>query len=255
MIPNLTASQSSISEQSCIYTPHPPASSVAMDSPEATWVVTMMERLEKLELENDDLQSRLAKLEPPSTPFPVQLHPRPKDIYFEVAVYMDNLPTLGTMGRSLTEQTGVTSLTLLPAVTFNMKWTVEDNRPKGVLEGVVEHPCTMHQLSAAIFLAWKAFLVPEPGICRLQECQPQFWTFWTASARWEEGSVIVQSTEHRHHFYPSYDGRTFIYGAMQDAIRFRNDSANDTVRRVMDDLHTFSGKFIDLDECCFVRYR
>ena len=50
--------------------------------------------LSKLEQENGELRSRLAKLEPPSDHYDVQFYARPKDIHFEVLVYMDKLPAL-----------------------------------------------------------------------------------------------------------------------------------------------------------------
>ena len=59
-----------------------------MESPEAAWVAMMVTRLEKLEQDNVDLRSRLSKLEPPSEHYDVQFHTRPKDIFFEVPVYM-----------------------------------------------------------------------------------------------------------------------------------------------------------------------
>ena len=72
-------------------------------------------------------------------------------------------------------------------------WTVQDDRLKGSLEGVVEHPCTAHQLTAAIFMAWKDFLVPEKGFTRLTECQPRFWCAFAPSGRmrpsWQDAQV------------------------------------------------------------------
>ena len=197
-----------------------------------------MSRLKMLEHKNKGLRSRLNDLEPPSTPFPVQFSTRPDDIYFEVAVYMDCLPTLDTMGRSLTEHTGVTSLTLLPAATLNMKWTMEDSRPKGTLEGVVEHPCTIHQLLAAIFLAWEDFLVPEPGFCRFFKCQPQFWA---ACACQQEGSIRIQTKDQHDNLQPL----AFSYGAVQDPICFASEAANEAVDKAMDDLQELSCKYID----------
>ena len=181
----------------------------------------LQSRLSKLEQENGDLRSRLSKLEPPSDHYDVHFQSRAKDIYFIVSVYMDNLPALDTLRRCLVKQEDVTALTLLPAVQGNdVEWTGPDTyRRTGLLEGVVEHPCTAHQLAAAIWLNWKDFLVPESGRCRLVECQPQFWA---RCAREQEGSEQWSTNHH--------DARAYLYGAAQDEVVFQSSAVNEAAQ-------------------------
>ena len=215
-----------------------------MESPEAAWVAMMVIRLEKLEQDNVHLRSRLSKLEPPSEHYDMQFHPRSKDIFFEVPVYMDRLPSLNTLGRYLMRQEGVTALTLLPAVQeMDWTWTVQDDRLKGSLEGIVEYPCTAHQLTAAIFTAWKDFLVPEKGFSRLVECQAQFWA---KCAFKQDGSWRWRTRDHVYNYIAS-DGRAYLHGAVQDDVIFHSSAANEAAESAIASLETFNLRFGDSD--------
>ena len=250
------------------------SNTVAMESPEAAWVAPLcgpatsramvmtrldkleqengglQSRLSKLEQENGDLRSRLAKLEPPSEHHGMQFRSKAKDVYFEVPVYMDTLPSMDTLRRCLMRQEGVTALNLLPAVRRSPlsrrrlqdvegQWTGQDNRPTGTLEGIVEHPCTAHQLAAAILSTWKDFLVPEEGLFRLVECQPEFWV---CCAHAQEGSKRWTTKEHLTDIVAA-EPRANLYGAAQDEVVFTSPAAFEAAKAAIASLEDFSLRF------------
>ena len=145
-------------------------------------------------------------------------------------------------------QEGVTALTLLPAVQeMDWTWTVQDERLKGSLEGIVEHPCTAHQLTAAIFTAWKDFLVPEKGFSKLVECQAQFWA---KCALKQEGSMRWATGQHISN-YIACDGRAYLHGAVQDDVIFQSSAANEAAESAIASLETFNLRFGNPDEAFF----